>query len=141
MKKRILIVDDDPLLNQINQKVLATSGLVSELHIVKNGKEALEYLNTRLEKSYPLPDIIILDLHMPLMDGFQFIDAFQKLDYLRTRIELVVFTSSSSPRDKQRVYDKGVKHYLSKPYLLRGLTDVIRQLPLNQTEFISNKRS
>jgi CheY-like chemotaxis protein len=129
MKKRILIIDDDLFLNKINEKVLNAAGIVSELHIVKNGQEALDYLALRLEKKYQLPEIIVLDLHMPLIDGFQFMDEFQKLDFPgRSRIELVVFTSSSSPKDKQRATDLGVRNYISKPYLLRGLTDVIRRL-------------
>lgn len=135
MKKRILIIDDDKQLNQINQKILLASGFVSELHITLNGREALEYLTVRMEKKYPLPDIIILDLRMPVMDGFEFIDQLRKLDYPnRYRTELVVFTSSSSPKDKQKMLEKGIKHYLNKPYLLRGLTDIVKNSRIDQLD-------
>jgi CheY-like chemotaxis protein len=135
MKKRILIIDDDKQLNQINQKVLLASGFVSELHITLNGREALTYLTTRIEKDYPLPDFIILDLHMPVMDGFSFIEEFRKLNCPNLyRTEIVVFTSSSSQKDRQRVMSQDVKHFLSKPYLLRGLTDIVKNPRINQHE-------
>lgn len=126
MKKRILIIDDDKLLNKINEKVLVAAGVVSELHIVLNGRQAIEYLENRLEKNYSLPEIIVLDLHMPVMDGFAFIEAFNKMDFHgKSKIELVVFTSSSSPKDKQKALAAGIRHYLNKPYLLRGLVDIM----------------
>jgi CheY-like chemotaxis protein len=126
MKKRILIVDDDQLLNKINEKVLHAAGLVKELHIVINGKQAIDYLANRIEKDYPMPDIIVLDLHMPVLDGFAFIEAFNRLNFHgKSNIELVVFTSSSSIKDKQKAIALGIQHYLNKPYLLRGLTDIV----------------
>jgi CheY-like chemotaxis protein len=126
MKKRILIIDDDPLLNKINEKVLHAAGLVKELHILLNGQQALDYLQNRIEKNYPLPDIIILDLHMPVMDGFAFTENFRNLNFPgKSNIELVVFTSSSSVKDRQKAHDLGIQHYLNKPYLLRGLTDIV----------------
>jgi len=126
MKKRILLIDDDHLLNRINEKVLLAAGFVSELHVVLNGRQALDYLLNRALKCYPLPDLIILDLHMPVMDGFAFLDEFQKLDFAgKSAVEVVVFTASSSPKDIQKVQAYGIHHYISKPYLLRGLTGII----------------
>jgi CheY-like chemotaxis protein len=126
MKKRILIIDDDLLLNKINEKVLHTAGLVKELHIVLNGSQAIDYLTNRIEKNYALPEFIILDLHMPVMGGFDFIDHFQQMDFPgKSTIQLIVFTSSSSPKDKQKARDRGISHYLNKPYLLRNLTNIV----------------
>jgi CheY-like chemotaxis protein len=142
MKKRILIVDDDQQLNKINEKILTAAGIVSELHIVLNGKEAMDYLIARVAKNYPLPDLIILDLDMPVMDGFGFIDEFQRSDLPgKDAIEIVVFTSSSSPRDKQKALAKGIKYYLSKPYLLRGLNDIILTLKAEQADLYSNRKT
>lgn len=141
MKKRILIVDDDQQLNKINEKILTAAGIVSELHIALNGKEAMEYLWARADKNYPLPDLIILDLDMPVMNGFQFIDEFQRSDFPgKSAIEIVVFTSSSNPRDKQKAFSKGIKYYLSKPYLLRGLNDIILTLKAEQADLYSNRK-
>lgn len=132
MKTRILLVDDDPLLNKINEKVLNEAGLVRELHVVANGREALSYLENRRLKEYPLPEFIILDLNMPVMSGLEFLDEFNKLDFPGKRnIEIVIFSDSSNPRDRQRAASKGARHYIDKPYLLRGLTDMIRRKKAN----------
>ncbi len=140
MKRRLLIIDNDKQLNKINEKILHMSGMVKELHITCNGKDALEYLISRVQKDYPLPDIIILDLDMPVMNGFEFIDEFHQLDIPgKAHIELVIFTSSSNPRDKQRASSKGIRHYLSKPYLLRGLSDIVFRLDIEQSNLYPNR--
>src|SRR5688572_585769 len=116
MKKRILIIDNDKQLNKINESVLVTSGIVKELHITGNGQEALDYFRSRVENNYTLPQIVIFDLHLPVLNGFEFIDEFRKLDFPgKAGIELVVFTYSSSLKDKQRALSKGIHHYLPKP--------------------------
>ena len=141
MKKRILIVDNDRQLNKINEKVLHSAGIVSELHIANNGREALDYLTSRLEKQYPLPHIIIFDLDLPVLDGFKFIDKFHSLDFPgKSAIELVVFTASSNPKDKQKVSSRGIKHYLSKPYLLRGLNDILLHMKVNPDIYGKQRR-
>jgi CheY-like chemotaxis protein len=141
MKKRLLIIDNDKQLNKINEKILHMSGMVKELHITCNGREALEYLVSRVQKDYPLPDIIVLDIEMPVLNGFEFIDEFNQLDFPgKSNIELVIFTSSSNPRDKQKASLKGIKHYLSKPYLLRGLSDIIFRLDIEQSDLYHNRK-
>jgi CheY-like chemotaxis protein len=126
MKKRILIIDNDKQLNKINERILITSGIVKELHITSNGQEALDYFRSRVENNYALPQIVILELHLPVLDGFAFVDEFSKLDFPgKAGIELVVFTYSSSYKDKQRALTKGIHHYLPKPYLLRNLMDIV----------------
>lgn len=126
MKQRILIIDGDRSLNKINEKVLHKAGVVSELHMAPNGREALDYLSNRIIKNYSLPDLIIFELNMPVMDGFEFMDEFNKLDFPGKRnIELVVFSESTNWKDRQRAVSRGIKNYIDKPYLLRGLNEII----------------
>lgn len=142
MKKRILIIDDDIMLNKINEKVLVAAGIVSELHVTNNGVEGMNYLQHRIDKSYSLPEIIILDLDMPLMNGFEFIEGFQKLQFPgKSAIEIVVFTGSSNPKDKQKATALGIRHYINKPYLVRGLIDVITRMETEEVNIYSNKKS
>jgi CheY-like chemotaxis protein len=129
MKKRILIVDDDKQLNKINERIIFTAGVAKEVHITLNGKEALDYLEMRIQKEYPLPDLIILDLNMPVMNGFEFLEAYQKLHFAgKSQIEIIIFTSSTSPKDREKALAKGIRYYLNKPYLLRELNDIIQKL-------------
>jgi CheY-like chemotaxis protein len=128
MKKRILIVDGDRHLNKVNEKVISSSGIVEDLRIAMNGREALEYLRKCLDKGQALPHIIVFDLQLPAMDGFQFIDQLQTLGIPgNENIELVVFTASSNPRDKQKATSRGIRHYVNKPYLLRSLSAIVMQ--------------
>lgn len=140
MKKRILIVDNDKQLNKINEKILYASGIANELHVAHNGKEGLDYLKSRLDKNYPMPHIIILDLDLPVLNGFEFIDEFHKMNFPgKNNINIVVFTASSNPKDKCKVLSRGIKYYLNKPYLLRGLKDIILRLRVDDIDIYSNK--
>jgi CheY-like chemotaxis protein len=114
MVKNILLVDDDKISNFINSKVLSRAGIVKEPHTAMNGKEALEHINKSGTKWSP--DVIFVDLNMPVMDGFQFIEAFSKLDHSKTdKVKIVIVTSSEDPEDMKRALSLGVTDYLVKP--------------------------
>jgi CheY-like chemotaxis protein len=133
MKKTILMIDNDLMLNKINEKVLRTAGIVRELHIATNGLEALNYLLSRIERGYALPDIIIFELEMPVMNGVEFIEEFGKLDFPgKGNIELIIFTSTTNTKIRSKALSTGIKNYLEKPYILRGLTEIISRLNSKQ---------
>ncbi|MBT1705974.1 response regulator [Chryseosolibacter indicus] len=139
MRKKILLIDNDQQLNRINEKVLLRSGIVSQLHITSNCREAIDYLRSREEKGYPLPDVIVFEINLPFMNGFEFIEAFNSLQITgKSRIALVVFTSSSNPRDRQRMLAKGIRHYINKPYLLTNLRDIVNRLSVDEIEMYPN---
>lgn len=77
MEKSILLVDDDSIFNFINTQLLNNIGFTENIHAASNGKEALDLINSCLSGTEPLPDIIFLDLIMPIVDGFAFIEAFK----------------------------------------------------------------
>jgi len=127
MVKNVLLVDDDKISNFINSKVLSRTGMVKELHTAMNGKEALDHINKSGTKWSP--DVIFVDLNMPVMDGFQFIEAFSKLDHSKTdKVKLVIVTSSEDPEDMARARSLGVKDYLVKPM---KEADILRILNYN----------
>jgi CheY-like chemotaxis protein len=129
MKKHLLLIDNDRHLNTVNRKVLRSSGIVNDLHIVNNGQDGLDYLKFQTANKAPLPNIIVFELQIPVVNGFDFIDQFAMLEIpAKDNIELVVFTSSSKHSDKQKAISKGIRHYLTKPYLLNGLREIISQL-------------
>jgi|SRR6267142_69985 len=111
MVMNVLLIDDDAISNFINSRVLSRLGIVKELNTALNGKEALDQINKR-----GLPDVIFVDLNMPVMDGFQFIEAFARLDRSKTvKVKVIIVTSSESPQDIQRAKSLGVENYLVKP--------------------------
>src|SRR5688500_11273587 len=111
--KNILLVDDDDIFNFLNTKILQRSGMASEIHTALNGQEALDLLNTYYMSTAALPDVILLDLNMPVMDGFTFLEAFKKIKLPRKeQVNIIIVTSSDNPRDMARAKQMGITHYL-----------------------------
>jgi len=116
MMKRVLLVDDDKICNFIAESTLNRMGVAKEVHSALNGQEALDLFNGYFQGDVAVPDIIFLDLNMPIMDGFQFIDAFKKLDFpKKENILIVILTSSMNPQDIQQAKSLGIDHYMAKP--------------------------
>ncbi len=115
-KKSVLLVDDDQVFNLLNQKTLQLLDLADEIHTARNGKEALDLINDYYRGARTIPEVILLDLNMPIMDGFGFIEAFQKLEVPnKERVLIIIVTSSRDPKDLKRAKDLGITVYLSKP--------------------------
>ena len=115
-KKNVLLVDDDQVFNLLNKKTLQTLDIIGEIHTARNGSEALELINEYYLKSRALPEIILLDLNMPIMDGFGFIEAFYRLQLPKLeRTLIIIVTSSDNPRDLRRAKELGIQSYLNKP--------------------------
>lgn len=79
MNKNVLLVDDDKICNFITEATLNRLGVAKQIHSALNGKEALDLINGYFQGDLAIPDVIFLDLNMPIMDGFQFIEAFQEI--------------------------------------------------------------
>lgn len=117
------MVDDDPISCFINQKIIELSEITDQIAIVHNGREALEYISKNLADSEDSKsNLILLDLNMPVMNGFEFLEKFQSWEpELQENIEVVVLTSSYSESDIEKVKAFGIKTYLSKPLTIEGL--------------------
>lgn len=114
--KNVLLVDDDNIVNFINTKMLQHSGIASEIHTALNGEQALDLLNNYYTGTSSLPDVILLDLNMPVMDGFSFLDAFKRITLPRKEnVSIIIVSSSSNPKDKDKAKEMGVTHFLTKP--------------------------
>lgn len=127
MKKidMVCIVDDDPTHLFITRKYLELSGLVKNIMIYKNGKEAYETLKAIFMASEKLPEIILLDLNMPIWDGWQFLDEFIKIP-IENNIKIYILTSSTSEEDKRKASEYNLKsNYLIKPITLNEIKLVL----------------
>lgn len=127
-KKNILIVDDDRIANFLSEKIISVMGIAHTIQSVTNGQEALDVLISRQHDAVSLPDVIILDLNMPIMDGFGFIQAFQKIDFPgKEKIMIIVVTSSNNPDDISKAKAFGIEHYLTKPISLESIKSIIEE--------------
>ena len=110
--KKILLVDDDPIANFLNKSVVEECANC-EVEMAENGQEALDIIKSCIT-SEDCPDLILLDLNMPIMDGYEFLSAMDKVS-VRRKIKIVVLSSSSSKSDMALAEKKKVQGYLTKP--------------------------
>lgn len=123
---KILFIDDDTIAVIIYQRTMRISKFCNEVVSCSNGQQAKEYL---LENVYALPDIIFLDIHMHIMNGWEFLKWFEKWA-LELKIDLPVYVLSSSlsveDTDKSKKY-KFVRGYISKPITMKHLNKIAAQ--------------
>jgi CheY-like chemotaxis protein len=126
--KNLFILDDDKITTHLMGEILKEISFVEEFHIENNGWQALEYLQN-LTTASSFPDVLLVDLKMPEMDGFEFIEQYEK-EFFSTHPDsaVVVITSSVSERDRQRAIGyKSVVKFLMKPFTEQSLEDIARQ--------------
>jgi CheY-like chemotaxis protein len=103
-------------------------GLFKEVHKAADGEQALKIFNHYHSGTVEIPDIILLDLNMPVMDGFGFIQAFQSLTFPRKdNVLIVIVTSSTNPSDMNLAKSLGVRYFLTKPITQESVKTIIQQ--------------
>lgn len=119
---RVLIIDDNDLDNFINQKILESSLFAKNIYINTSGTSALEFLRNMNTVGNELPDkvfpeVIFVDINMPLMDGFQFINNLLRMDIEALKhSKIVILTTSLNPSDRikaQEISDEIL--FMNKP--------------------------
>jgi len=99
----ILLIDDDEPTNFLNKMTLEQSGCASHIRIAQGGQEALDYLERCGLDDSPRPDLIFLDINMPAMDGWEFLEKYKLLPGgQKADIVLIMLTTSLNPDDEAR---------------------------------------
>ena len=126
----ILVAEDDPDDQLLTREALEENRLSNELFFVNDGVELLDYLYRRNRYADPAssyPDLILLDLNMPRMDGREAL-AHIKADPALRRIPVVVLTTSKAEEDVFRSYDLGANSFVIKPVTFERLVAAVRTI-------------
>ena len=141
-KLDILLVDDDPIDLVFFGRAANQTRLNIRLQTLTAGQQAIDYLEAKGgyndRSKYPLPDLIVLDLKMPEVNGFDFL-AWRKASPLFSSIPVIIFTGSNEPDDIKRIFALGANKHIVKPTDLEDWEKVVRNawdLGMEGTAFI-----
>ncbi len=124
----ILLVEDNRGDARLTREALKEGKVYNNLHWVKDGVEALEFLHRRgKHKDAPRPDIILLDLNLPKKDGREVLQEIKADDRLR-RIPVVILTTSKAEEDVLRTYTLHANCYVTKPVDLEQFIKVVKSI-------------
>ncbi len=124
----ICIIDDDPIFIYGAKRMLKEAGFCNNSQVYDNGNDALAGLIEMAEQTSTLPSIIFLDLNMPIMNGWDFLDEFVKLEnYDPQHTAIYVISSSVDPRDLIRIKETSViSDYILKPLTADDIQNILR---------------
>lgn len=124
--KKIWVIDDDNIYQIIVQKIIKKTKMFSSIHTYKNGEEALNTLKDLLKNNKELPDVILLDINMPVMDGWEFLDEIELLDSKNLNFAIYIVSSSICNEDKNKAKSyQEISGFISKPFTKELLQKMI----------------
>ncbi|MHB8578554.1 MAG: response regulator [Ignavibacteriaceae bacterium] len=127
----ILLVEDNKMDIVLTLDAFREAHLSNKIHVVHNGEEALQYILGEGKyfdrKTYPIPNLILLDLKMPGIDGFEVLKRIKNTPEIK-RIPVIILTSSKEEGDLSMSYDLGANSYLVKPVSFEGFLEVVRKV-------------
>jgi len=131
--KVVLLVEDNPDDEALTLRALRKHNLANEIVVARDGQEALDYLFAEGQfsdrDSSVLPQVILLDLKLPKVDGLQVLERLRTKEHTR-HVPVVVLTSSTQEQDMVRSYDLGANSYVRKPVDFEQFLEAARQLGL-----------
>ena len=114
--KTILLIDDDKATNVYNSAIVRQAEVAENIEVRESGESALEYLLSTVDGKHPQPALIFLDVNMPGMNGWEFLEKYHELtDDQKGNIVVFMLTTSLDPKDKQKSKEMGAKGFIRKP--------------------------
>jgi CheY-like chemotaxis protein len=119
--KTCLLIDDNYIDNFVTRKILEVSNFAETIIVVRSATEAIE----SLKNGIVTPDVIFLDIRMPLMSGFEFLEAYDKLNIDKKNIKIFMLSSSLDPLDIRKSLDnKYITQFIHKPLTQRAIEEL-----------------
>ena len=129
----ICIVDDDDIYQFTTIKIIESLKLAKKIIVFSDGEEAINFMIDNINEENELPDVIFLDINMPIMDGFQFMDEYVKIKpKVGKKITIYMVSSSVNPTDIERAKKiEDISDYIIKPIKPGELKSIIEELSKN----------
>lgn len=126
IKINMLVIDDDEINVFIIKKLVEKTGYAVSLTAKSNGQLALDYLTALVDNGEPFPQLILVDINMPLVNGWEFLEAYEKLNMPeQTHMYMVSSSVYENDIEKAKSY-KAIKGFISKPLSIGRLTELLR---------------
>lgn len=122
----VMLVDDNDTDNFISKRIIEITKFANSVEIKNSGKSALEYLEKYKDDAVKLPDIIFLDINMPIVDGFVFLYEFEKFSELvKQKCKVIILSSSDNKRDIDKIVNNDhVIRFITKPLTENALSEI-----------------
>ncbi|MCC5920580.1 MAG: response regulator [Cyclobacteriaceae bacterium] len=126
----VLLVDDNDTDNFISKRIIEITDFASNVEIKNSGKSALEYLENHKSQPEKIPNLIFLDINMPIVDGFVFLYEFEKFDQIiKDKCKVIILSSSDNKRDIDKIVNNDhVIKFITKPLTESALQEIKNNL-------------
>ena len=121
----VLLIDDSIPINYFHKIIVKKSGIALSCIAVNNGQEALDYLQIKQDAQERFPELIFVDINMPVINGWEFLEKFRvKHKSILKEVVTVMLTTSINPDDREKAKKLNVPNYLPKPLTVQVLKDL-----------------
>jgi|SRR6185312_5125437 len=129
----ILLIEDDKITNYINERLIERLDVTLSIETALNGLDAIKMLLSKKEKGLPMPNLILLDINMPVMDGFEFLQKYHALELDKNKDTVIIMlTTSTHVRDMDKLMTSGNIDVLNKPLTREKILQVMNNYFSNQ---------
>jgi CheY-like chemotaxis protein len=127
--RNIWVIDDDDVFQFTISKIFKILQLPEKVHTFSDGEKAIEHLTNNMDNAESLPDIILLDINMPIMDGWQFLEEYSKVKkHLKKAVVIYLVTSSVDARDIRLAKEfEDISEYITKPMSFDKVRELVGQ--------------
>ncbi|MCX7999945.1 MAG: response regulator [Leptospiraceae bacterium] len=125
----VILIDDDEITNYLHKQVLNHSQITDTVYVLLNGKEALDFFKD-LNGSFEGELLVLLDINMPIVNGWEFLEKYKHLPVPKDRIHIFILTTSENPRDYERAqeYSFLIQGFFRKPLTKEKISEFIKKV-------------
>jgi len=125
----VLLIDDDEGTNFLNSRTIKNTGLVNNIVVARSGAEAIAFLKVTINEKHAQPELIFLDINMPMMNGWEFMEAYNELEKnQKGEIVIVMLSTSLNPDDRKRAESiENIDDFRNKPLTMNMFIELVQR--------------